>query len=130
MEDIDINIENECPICFDEMIIYIVCKNNHKFCNKCYHKMLKKYKSINCPLCRIKITPKSSNKALLRSILEEKELSNKSLYENYHKAFYTGYDMLLRYRYPVGDPTGQGHTRQGHKFSTGLLFIQMSSIRL
>lgn len=97
MEDIDINIENECPICFDEMIIYIVCKNNHKFCNKCYHKMLKKYESINCPLCRIKITPKSSNKALLSSILEEKELSNKSLYENYHKAFYTGYNMLLRY---------------------------------
>lgn len=91
------DLENECPICFDKMIIYVVCKNNHKLCNSCYHKMLKQHKCINCPLCRIVMTPKSSSKALLRSVLNEKELSNKSLYEKYHKAFYTGYNIMSKY---------------------------------
>ena len=97
MEDIKLNIENECPICFEDIEVAVACKNDHLFCNKCYHKMLRKFDDINCPLCRIKITPKSSKKAIVRSIIDEKKLSDNSKISNYKKLFYTGYAVMMRY---------------------------------
>lgn len=48
----DVKIENECPICFNDIIVrYVnICNDDrHSICVNCYYNLLRK----TCPICRI-----------------------------------------------------------------------------
>lgn len=89
------DIENECPICFEDIIYFVPCKNNHRICNACYTKLHKEcpWEKVSCPLCRIKISPKSSWKNTIKIILEEIEVSSKNK-QTFLNQFNTAYSIM------------------------------------
>ena len=89
------DIENECPICFEDIVYFVPCKNNHRICNACYTKLHKEcpWEQVSCPLCRIKISPKSSWKNTIKIILEEIEVNPKNK-QTYLNQFHTAYSIM------------------------------------
>lgn len=43
-------MQEECPICFDNLLLYTVKPCNHRFCTMCINALLRKH--AECPICR------------------------------------------------------------------------------
>lgn len=59
----EFEIMTNCPICYDceNTSIYVKTNCNHSFCVPCMKTMLDRNHSLDCPMCRCKITQLITN---------------------------------------------------------------------
>lgn len=76
-----LNMEEECPICYDTTANYIANPCGHKCCEQCWNKMFN-VGIVNCPKCREYVEEIKCIKAIEDKAIEDNAIEDKAIEDN------------------------------------------------